>query len=79
MPCPSLDTPPIHHSRRIKIEEKAKVVVAVWGTELIKCLAALAIFRKDDFKNKIKRLTVTWRNGCFGKLDDHPDNTIPNQ
>ena len=27
--------------RRIKTEEKAKVVVAIWGTELIQFLAAL--------------------------------------
>ena len=32
------------HGRRIKTEESAKVVAAVWGTELIQFLAALAIF-----------------------------------
>ena len=31
------------HLRRIKTEIKAKVVVAVWGTEFIKFLATLAI------------------------------------
>ena len=31
------------HRRRIKTEEKAKVVAAVWGTELIQFLAALAV------------------------------------
>ena len=41
------------HRRRIKTEEKAKVVAAVWGTELIQFLAALAIiFFEDDFKEK---------------------------
>ena len=34
----------VHHRRRIKTEEKAKVVVAVWGTELIQFIAALALF-----------------------------------
>ena len=29
--------------RRINIEDKAKVVAAVWGTELIHLLAALAV------------------------------------
>ena len=29
------------HRRRIKIEENAKVVLAVWGTEFIQFLAAL--------------------------------------
>ena len=31
------------HRRRIKAEEKAKVVAAVWGAEFIQFLAALAI------------------------------------
>ena len=31
------------HIRRIKTEEKAKVVVSVWGTEFIQLLAALAV------------------------------------
>ena len=31
------------HRRRITTEEKAKVVAAVWGTELIRFLAMLAI------------------------------------
>ena len=32
------------HRRRIKTEEKAKVVAAVWGTEFVQFLATLAIF-----------------------------------
>ena len=32
-----------NHRRRIKTEDKAKVVAAAWGTELIQFLAALAI------------------------------------
>ena len=31
------------HGRSLKTEEKAKVVAAVWGTEFIKFLAALAV------------------------------------
>ena len=31
------------HRRRIKAEEKTKVVPAVWGTEFIQFLAALAV------------------------------------
>ena len=33
------------HRLRINTEEKAKVVAAVWGTEFIKFLAALAILQ----------------------------------
>ena len=38
--------------RRIKTEEKAKVVTAVWGTELIQFLAALDIFHQDGLEKK---------------------------
>ena len=41
---------PIEHSRRIKIEEKARVVTVVWGTELIQFIAALAILHQNDRK-----------------------------
>ena len=39
--------------RRIYTEEKAKVVAAVWGTEFIRFLAALAILHHDDLKNRM--------------------------
>ena len=38
------------HRRRIKTEEKANVVAAVWGTEFIKFFATPAVLLKDDFK-----------------------------
>ena len=59
------------YRRRIKTEEKAKVVTAA---------AALAIFHQDDFeeKDEYSRLKATWRSGCIEKMDDHPVHTIPN-
>ena len=42
-----------YHRRRIKTEKKAKVVVGVWGVELIQFLAVLAILHQDDLKNRI--------------------------
>ena len=39
-----------HHRRRIKTEERAKVVAADWDMELIQFLAALAILHQDDLK-----------------------------
>ena len=39
---------PLPHRRRIKTEEKAKVVAAAWGAKLIQFLAALAILYQDD-------------------------------
>ena len=54
--------------RRIYTEEKAKVVAAVWGTELIKFLAALvAILPQDDLKNRM--------NSPFSSY--HPDAIHP--
>ena len=50
----------------------------VGGTELLQffaTLAILSIFHQDDLK---KRTMDTWRNGCFGKMDDHLVLTIPN-
>ena len=64
--------------RRIKTEEKAKVVASVWGSELFQLLAALAIFHQDNLQKRMSRITATWQNGCFGKMDDHRVHTIPN-
>ena len=64
--------PTHYHRRRIKTEEKAKVVAAVWGTELIQFLAALAISRKDVLKKRMNRKKATWWNECFEEMDDRP-------
>ena len=44
---------PLFLRRSIKTEEKANVVAAAWGTELIQFLATLAIFHHDDMKNRM--------------------------
>ena len=36
--------------RRIKTEEKAKIVAVIWGTELIQFIAVKAILHRDDLK-----------------------------
>ena len=64
------------HRRMINTKEKAKVVDAVWGPELLEFLAALEILHQDVLKNGWR--VNTWRNGCFGKMDDHLVHTIPN-
>ena len=38
------------HRRRIKTEEKAKVIASVWGEEFIKFLAALAVLHYRRFE-----------------------------
>ena len=67
------------HSQEEQTEVKTKYVAAVWGTKLIQFLAALAIFLQNDLTKRMNRITATWRNGCFGKMDDHPVHTIPNR
>ena len=41
------------HRRWIYTEEKAKVVAAVLGTELIQFLSSLAILHQDHLKNRM--------------------------
>ena len=41
------------HRRRIKTEEKAKIVASVWGEDFIKFLAALAVLPKTILKNRM--------------------------
>ena len=41
------------HKRRIKTEEKAKVIAAAWGAEAINFFASLDILHHDDFKNRM--------------------------
>ena len=42
-----------HRIRMINTEEKRKVVIAVWGTEIIQFLSMLAIIHQDDLKNRM--------------------------
>ena len=42
-----------HHRRRIKTEEKAKVVASIWGEELMHFLAALAVLPRTILKNRM--------------------------
>ena len=62
------------HRRRIKTQEKVKVVAAVW----IQFLPALDISIWMMLKKKMNRIMATWRNGCFEKMDDHQAHAIPN-
>ena len=49
------------HRRRINTEEKAKVVTAALGAELIKFLAALAILYPNNLKNRMHCTWIIWR------------------
>ena len=53
------------HRRRITTEEKAKVVAAVWGTELIRFLAMLAILHQDDLKKGMNSSYSSCRPGAI--------------
>ena len=43
----------LHHRRRIKTEEKAKVVASVFGEEFIQFLVALAVLPMTVLNNKM--------------------------
>ena len=63
--------------RRINTEEKAKVVAAAWGKELIQFLAAIAILHQDDLKKRINRITdILGGMDALKKVEDHHVNTI---
>ena len=49
--------------RRIYTGEKVKVVAAVWGTELIQFLAALAVLLQDELKKRINCTMMIGRKG----------------
>ena len=60
VPLPTQEPRPAGHGttrgsykKRINTEEKAKVVAAVWGTERIQFLAALAVLHWDDLKKRM--------------------------
>ena len=55
-----LYTKPIE--RRIKTEEKAMVLAAVWGTELIQFLAALAILKKGMNLSYFSYCPAWWKS-----------------
>ena len=47
------------------------------GIESFTC-RTIAIKRQVDLKNRMNRGTDTWRNGCFGNIDDPPVHPTPN-
>ena len=54
--------------RRIKTEEKAKVVAAVWGKEFIQFLAALAILPRTVLKKRMNSsfsFRPSWCNSSY--------------
>ena len=61
---------------RIYTADKAKVVAAILGTELIHFLAALHILHPDDLKKWINSKMDHWGNGCFRQMDNLPVHTI---
>ena len=53
------------HRIRIYTEEKAKVVAAYWGKEVLHFLSALAILHRNDLKNRLICTRTSWRTGCL--------------
>ena len=57
----------LEYRRRLKTEEKAKVVAGVWGIVLIKFLAAIAILHQDDLN---KGMSSSYSSYLLGAI--HP-------
>ena len=58
----------LDHKRRIKTEEKAKVVVSVWGEEFIQFLAATAILPRTILNNRMNSsfsFKPSWCNSSY--------------
>ena len=55
----------IEKGYRLQKEEKAKVVAAVWGMELIQFLAPLAILHQDDLKKGMNSSYSSYRPGAI--------------
>ena len=53
------------YRRRIKTEEKAKVIAVVWETELIQILAVIAILHQDDLKKGYIQPTFLYCPGAI--------------
>ena len=51
---------PIEEGRK-----KAKVIAAVWGTEVIQFLATLAFLHQDDLKKGLNSSYSSYRPGLF--------------
>ena len=56
------------HRRKIKTEDKLKVVTVVWGTELIQLIVALAILYQDDWKKGNKGILFFISSWCNSSL-----------
>ena len=57
----------VGHRRRIKTEEKAKVVSFVWGDEFIQFLTALAVLPRTILKNRMNSFFTLKSSWCNSK------------
>ena len=55
----------MRHARKIKTEEKAKVVAAVWGTKFNPFLASLAILTGTILKNRMNSSFSFKSSWCY--------------
>ena len=49
----------------MKTEEKAKIVAAIWGTEFIQFLAAVAVLHQDDLKKEMNSFYSLFHPGAI--------------
>ena len=63
----------MRHARKIKTEEKAKVVAAVWGKKFNPFLASLAILTGTILKNRMNSSFSFKSSWCYSSYNsNHP-------
>ena len=68
--------PAKHVGHIIRIRQKRRQRSSLLVADVLECRTSH--LAPGWFKKSMKRRTDTWRNGCFGKMDDHPVHSTPN-
>ena len=67
-----------HPQKKDKNRREGKGRRCCSGDGIASIPCSTSILFRDDMKKRMYIITATWRNGCNGKMDDHPVPTIPN-
>ena len=59
-------------------EDDRRFIAAGWGDRFFSISCRTSLLTPGWFERRIYRTIATWRNGCFGKTDDHPAHTTTN-
>ena len=68
----------MHPQKKDKNRREGKGRRCCSGDGIASIPCSTSILYRDDMLKRMYIITATWRNGCYGKMDDHPVHTIPN-